>query len=97
MINYFRWLEEWYKSNCDGDWEHMYGVKIDTVDNPGWYVTIDLADTEMENKVFSKIIIDNSDDDWIICFVEKGQFKGSGDPNKLEEIIKVFKEWVDSN
>ena len=31
-----------------------------------------------------------------ICHVRKKQFKGSGDPTKLEEIIKVFKEWVES-
>lgn len=21
------WLENWYSQNCDGDWEHFYGVK----------------------------------------------------------------------
>lgn len=28
-------LQQWYHSMCDGDWEHCYGVKIETSDNPG--------------------------------------------------------------
>lgn len=47
-----QWIQEWYKSNCDGYWEHMYGVKIDTLDNPGWIVHIDLIDTPLEQKEF---------------------------------------------
>jgi hypothetical protein len=23
-------LERWYVSPCDGDWEHSYGIRIDT-------------------------------------------------------------------
>ncbi len=29
------WIQSWYYENCDGDWEHSYGMRIDTVDNPG--------------------------------------------------------------
>ena len=31
--------QQWYQSKCDGTWEHMYGVEIDTLDNPGWTVS----------------------------------------------------------
>jgi len=34
-------ISEWYASKCDGDWEHMYGVRIETTDNPGWLAQID--------------------------------------------------------
>lgn len=23
-----KWLQEWYIQNCDGDWEHCYGIEI---------------------------------------------------------------------
>ncbi len=46
MIN---WLENWYSSQCDGSWEHFYGIKIETLDNPGWAVEIDLCETELIN------------------------------------------------
>ena len=95
MVNYIKWLGNWYKENCYDDWEHSYGVKIDTLDNPGWAVKIDLEYTNMEDIEFPKYKIDNSDDDWIICYVRNEKFMGYGDPDKLEEIIKVFKEWVE--
>lgn len=41
-------LERWYHENCDGDWEHAYGIDITTMDNPGWDVKIDLHDTILE-------------------------------------------------
>ncbi|WP_338708672.1 MULTISPECIES: Imm53 family immunity protein [Paenibacillus] len=40
MMNTLKWLQNWYHENCNGDWEHSYDVKIDTVDNPGWSVEI---------------------------------------------------------
>lgn len=39
-------LQNWYASQCDGEWEEQYGVKIDTLDNPGWNVRIGLDETE---------------------------------------------------
>ena len=33
----------------------LYGVRIDTVDNPGWSVEIDLTDTYLEDVPFDSI------------------------------------------
>ena len=95
MTNYVKWLEKWYKDNCYDEWEQSYGVKIDTLDNPGWMVTIDIIYTELEDKEFPMLKIDNSDDDWVQCKVEGGQFVGAGDKTKLSYIITQFKEWVE--
>lgn len=89
------WIQDWYKINCDGDWEHMYGVKIDTLDNPGWKVSIDLLDTTVEDKVFHTIQNYVDDTNWIHCMVKEGKFNGSGDPHKLYEILSTFKNWVE--
>jgi len=91
-----KWLEKWYQSNCDSNWEHVYGVKIETLDNPGWHVKINLADTLVEEKAFNKIYIDKGDNDWITCRVNNNVFEGGGDSGKLEEILEVFKIWVES-
>ncbi len=40
-------LEQWFRSMCNGDWEHTYGIKILTLDNPGWIVAIELRDTPL--------------------------------------------------
>jgi len=88
------WIQQWYKSNCDGYWEHMFGIKIYNVDNPGWAVEIDLVDTPLENKTFEKVQYDHGDEDWIICITKEGAFKGAGDSNKLEELLSIFKKWA---
>ena len=28
------WLQAWYATQCDGDWEHANGVSIESLDNP---------------------------------------------------------------
>ena len=48
-------IQEWYISQCNGDWEHCYGIKIDNIDNPGWAVKIDLHDTEPEDAAFDQV------------------------------------------
>jgi hypothetical protein len=89
-------IQNWYQSQCDGDWEHVFGVTIDTLDNPGWHVTINLEDTNLEDKLFSEIKTDNSEEDWFICRVTDKKFEGAGDPQKLEKIVQIFLEWSKS-
>ncbi len=43
-----KWLEQWYAEQCDGVWEELYGITIQTLDNPGWDVTIQLIGTKYE-------------------------------------------------
>jgi len=89
-MNTIKKIQNWYMSNCDGEWEHQYGVKIETLDNPGWSVEVDLNKTKYENKSFTEINIDNGDEDWIRCRVSDKKFLGDGDPNKLKQILKIF-------
>jgi Immunity protein 53 len=42
-------LEQWYLPQCEGDGEHMWGVKIDTLDNPGRTIAVDLQ-TDLEGR-----------------------------------------------
>jgi Immunity protein 53 len=89
-------LRDWYCAQCDGDWEHTYGVVIETLDNPGWKVKIDLRDTILEDAPFPAIISGNSEEHefWIDCRVDAKQFHGAGDTSRLEEIISHFIRWA---
>jgi hypothetical protein len=60
-------IQKWYASNCDGDWEHSFGIVIETLDNPGWSVTIDLKDTNLEGKTFETFQNEVSEEQWIHC------------------------------
>lgn len=72
-----KWLENWYKLNCDGDWEHSYGVKIETVDNPGWSIQIYLNYTPLESLDIDCPLIENSEEDWYFYSVKKGVFSAA--------------------
>lgn len=89
-MEYLQELQNWYKNQCDNDWEHEYGVRIYTVDNPGWCVEIDLVDTPWEDISLSYELFENSEDDWYGYSVENSIFKAVGDSSKLEIIIKLF-------
>ncbi len=85
-MNTLRALQEWYISQCNGDWEHQYGVKIGTLDNPGWYLKIDLVDTDLSGKTFPGLeygVGKNSEasgNNWIACKTENDQFVAYGGP-----------------
>lgn len=89
-------VQRWYASNCDGEWEEECGVRIDTLDNPGWSVTVDLFETNLDGKDFQRITNHDSEESWIACRVENRQFLGFGDPTKLEEILRIFVDWAKS-
>jgi len=82
-------FQNWYLTNCNGDWEHSFGVKLYTVDNPGWFLEIDLAETCLD-KLEYDLKIDNSEDDWFFIKVEEQTLKASGDPRKLTTILTIF-------
>ena len=98
-MNTIQQLQNWYKAECNGDWEHQYGVKVETLDNPGWSVTIDLENTHLEDKPFEEVSYgtgkesDPDDNNWVLCKVVDKSFQGVGGPDKLEEIIHCFLEW----
>jgi hypothetical protein len=81
-------------SQCNEDWEHSFGVKIDTLDNPGWQVTIDLRATEWEELVVPRQLVERSEHDWLQTEVTGQKFIGCGGPGNLEEIIAAFLETV---
>lgn len=93
-MNRFTQLQTWYLSHCNGEWEHTCGVKIDSLDNPGWWVKIDLIGTELEHIEFSPRSEHRSEADWLNCEVEDRVFKGAGDAAKLEIIPGVFLDWA---
>ena len=93
-------LQKWYADQCDGEWEHRYGIEISTLDNPGWLVKIDLVGTELEARSFEPIA-DNVDasgfqhsDRWLHCSVTDGVWQGAGDESKLHMILQTFLAWA---
>ena len=85
-------LQQWYQSKCDGTWEHMYGVEIDTLDNPGWTVSL----TGETDKKSINIFVDRSEDNWLSVKSCDDNFVAYGGINNLEEILVHAVEWINS-
>jgi Immunity protein 53 len=83
-------LQNWYTMHCDGDWEHDYGIRIDTLDNPGWALKINLAGTNLEKAVLPHAQTERTSTDWTAWKIDKGYFEAFGGPHNLTELILYF-------
>ncbi|WP_414676550.1 immunity 53 family protein [Methylibium sp.] len=92
-------LQVWYTAQCNGDWEHSYGVRIDTLDNPGWSVEVDLKDTHLARRAFPVGVKGSSEvaTSWVHCKVEAAKFHGFGGAGDLTEILSTFLTWAESD
>ena len=88
-------LENWYLSQCNGEWEHSSGFSIRTLDNPGWMVTICLEDTDFEGTESWEIESHRSEHDWVVCRLAENKFEGNGGPQNLKEILDIFLAWTE--
>jgi hypothetical protein len=85
----------WYRSRCDGDWEHQHGVRIGTLDNPGWSLDVDLDETPQAGETLPQKMIERSEDDWIFVEVKDGHFRARGGPGNLAEMIESVAAFVE--
>jgi len=97
------WLQEWYLQNCNGDWEHQYGLSISTLDNPGWQVAINLRGTALEHKSFAKVEVGKVDgESWYVVSVQEDEKNNDGpifmafcSPQHLTTVIGLFKTFTE--
>jgi hypothetical protein len=92
----FSWLENWFTRQCDGDWEHGEGVVIESLDDPGWWVRIDLNGTRYD-EVQNRDLLDErpGEANWIRCVIRDGKFDGMGSPEMLGRIVQLFRMWIE--
>jgi len=86
------WIEQWYQRQCDGNWEHQHGIKVETLDNPGWHVEIDGLPPSPSPMRYAEEVSETS---WIRCSLDDGRFDGYGDPRRLQEIFALFQRWTE--
>jgi hypothetical protein len=88
-------LQRWYASYCNGDWEHDKRIEIGTLDNPGWRISINLEDTELEGHAFAPVQENyEHESEWLGCWVSEGQFHGAGGPFQLPRMLRIFLDWA---
>jgi hypothetical protein len=99
----FAGLIEWYQNQCDASWEHQHGIQLDTLDNPGWILKVDLIGTDLQGGIMTELREGISPSEqpvsphWIHCSVRDNQFRGACDPSQVARLFNVFYQFRCSN
>lgn len=88
------WLQIWYAAQCDGDWEHGRGLRVETLDNPGWLVEINLEKTGLADREYPRQQIDRSEHDWVHAWTAGQTFHLACGPRNLTEALALFRVWA---
>lgn len=99
MSGIIQWLQDWTKSQIDGDWEHELGISISMLDNPGWILSADVSNYGVFLKETKPLGRDN-DVDWIdfeVRVIAKTYvyIEIFGDISKLNKILYSFKAIIE--
>ncbi|WP_393058438.1 Imm53 family immunity protein [Streptomyces sp. LN549] len=89
-LNLLARLEDWYASHCNGEWEHSSGIKIETIDNPGWLVSFDLSGTTAEGCVLDRVVVETSQDCWLHYWSDGSVLHAASGPRFLQEALRVL-------
>jgi hypothetical protein len=96
----FRDIVEWYQRHCDDSWEHQHGIRLETLDNPGWLLTVDLVHTDLQGRTMPEIREGVAPQDhpvsplWLHCFVADNRFQGACDPTQVARLFRIFHEFM---
>lgn len=92
----FIWLQSFFQSNCDGDWEHDYdGCVIQSDSAPGWLLTFDLRGTPYACAELDELEDQTAPISWLRCKIESGKFIANCSPKRLAECIDILRDVVE--
>lgn len=91
-------LQEWYFIQCDGDWEHSFGMSINSAPNQ-WTFELETCETPLEGQLFKAVSADNSKSDWLKCSydVSDRKIKGSCATTSLEKLLTSILTTIESS
>ena len=87
-------LERWYLDQCDEEWEHDYGVAIDTLDNPGWRVRVDVVGTDLAEREYARLETHRSETDWVVTWRDVTRWHAACGGANLGEALDRFLSWA---
>jgi len=91
-------LASWYLSQCNGDWEHCFGMDVTTAGgDAGWSGEIEVEETELEEVPFEPVERDFGAAGRVHCSRVENKFVFTCGPTLLERAIEVFVEWAEAN
>lgn len=91
----FTGLQDWYLRRTDGELEPEYRIQIDTLDEPGWRLSIPLAGTALAGKQVPELTVERTGSDWLHAWADDRELHIDCGPLNLTEAIKTFTAWAD--
>ena len=91
------WIQNWFGSQTDGDWEHQCGIKIETLDNPGWAIFIDLKTPKFRE---TQLVIkkwNEDEENWGTIGITNGKFEAFVGVKNLSYALYIFKEFIEKD
>jgi hypothetical protein len=93
------WLHGWYTAHCDGVWEHTGGLSLDPVPargrrRAGLRLTVELP-VPQSPTTFRSLSLHSVDGAWLTCTLTPERFSGSANHERLEELISLFRAWIE--
>jgi hypothetical protein len=92
----FVFLTEWFMAQCNGDWEHDEGIRIETLDNPGWALDVRIANTELEGSVTDWHRDETSEHVWVHWRSTGQAFEARCGPKDLARALAAFQAFATS-
>ncbi len=89
-------LQRWFSVHCDGDWEHGSGIKLSSLENPGWSLEVNLLGAELEDVLTPHVVVERGELDWTHAWSDGRTFNAVGGPENLAEIIGHFRAFVEA-
>lgn len=83
-------LQVWFQAECNGDWEHTYGFRLETLDNPGWAFEADLEETRWAGMTVPRLRLVRSDADWTQYEIADNKYMAAGGVANLVEMLETF-------
>jgi Immunity protein 53 len=90
------WIQGWYVAQCDGQWEHEYGITIGTLDNPGWTLRVDLVGTSLEGTRAFREATEGGEGDWFQAEADGQTFAAAGGSRNLTDLVAAFARFVEA-
>lgn len=93
-------MARWYAWQCDGDWEHEYGIRVERV-HDGWNLSIDLSFTEVESvdfdlqKVYAEFRVARPYDASIQLSRAGKQLRGKCGAGAMTDMVGVAFDWIE--
>ena len=82
-------LMRWYIDRCDGEWEHKNGFTIESTDNPGVIIRLDLTERDPLPGQPDRVIRSEGEgtSEWLDLRVRGGQLVGFASPILLPQLM----------